>query len=77
MDRVSQLIDFTNRAMKLEEVLNSDAMLSMTDEEFLLLEGMHKGLEAYCCILKKRIKEEEASVIKLKDLRGLEDEQVY
>jgi hypothetical protein len=55
---IDRLIDFTNRATLLQDFLNSDEILEMTDEEFLLLEQMHKGLEVYCTVLKRRILKE-------------------
>ena len=63
---VNKLIDFTNRAKLLEEYLNSDEILLISDEEFILLESLHKCTEAYCEVLKKKVREEN-NIIKLGD----------
>ncbi len=61
-----RLIDFSNRAKLLEEYLDSDAIIDITDEEFILLESLHKCVLAYCQVLKKKVQEEN-NIIKLKD----------
>lgn len=63
---IDRLIDFTNRARLLEEYLDSDEIIAISDEEFILLESLHKCVEAYCVILKKKVKEDD-NIIKLKD----------
>ena len=68
MDIRKELITFTERALMLRELLDSDDILPMTLEEVGLLEGMQKGLVAYCAILKRKL-DNEASIIKLKDKR--------
>lgn len=60
------LLDFSVRTKKLEEFLDSDDIVNLSDEEFILLENMHKALEAYCVVLKQRIQKEE-SIIRLGD----------
>lgn len=72
MDIRKELITFTERALLLRELLDSDDILPMTLEEVGLLEGMQKGLEAYCAILKRKL-DNEASIIKLKDKREQDD----
>lgn len=61
-----RLIDFTNRARLLEEYLDSDEIVNISDEEFILLESLHKCTVAYCEVLKKKAREED-NIIKLGD----------
>lgn len=68
MDVYKELVEFTERATLLQEFLDSDDILDMTLEELTLLEGLQKGLVAYCGVLKRKLLNE-TSVIKLKDKR--------
>lgn len=64
----TELYRFTERATLLQEFLDSDDILKMTAEELLLLENMQKGLEAYCTVLKIKLRKQ-SSIIRLKDKR--------
>lgn len=68
MDLQNELIDYTDRARALRELLDSDVILELSHKEIAILENMQEGLVVYCKLLRLKVSKE-ASIIKLKDER--------
>lgn len=66
MCNLARLNEFKHKQINLEEYLDSDEILELTDKELILLGNMNECLVAYCEILEGKV-EAERSIIKLSD----------